>query len=380
METGTSRGIAILRSKAPCMLIVLAVIALVSLGLVVLSSVTQAYVPVGSNLFLKQIVWLILGLVAATSVAFLDLNRVRRFVWPFAAVSLALLILVIIPGIGVSVNGARRWLDLGPINLQVSDLAKIALVFVLAHYLAVNQRKLQQFVPGFVVPCGMICMAFLFIMVEPDFGTALLVAVVGFSLLFISGVRLMYLIPTVLLGSALFAVAVYLDPVRWRRVTAFMDVDANRSDGTYQLWQGLLAFGAGGPFGVGLGNGRQQMDFLPEAHTDFIFPILGEELGVFFSVGVVFLFLLIFLAGVWQLNRAPTLFYYLLVTGALLVITLQALVNLGVVTGCLPTKGMSLPFLSYGGSNLVTMFVFVGIILSCSRRWSRTPLARPVEL
>lgn len=380
MEAGTSSGFGILRSKAPCMLIVLAVSALVSLGLVVLSSATQAYGAAGPNLFLKQIVWLALALAAAALVALLDLNRVRGFVWPLAAVSLALLVLVIIPGIGVSVNGARRWLDLGPVNLQVSDLAKIALVFVLAHYLAVNQRELRRFVPGFVVPCGIICTAFLFIMVEPDFGTALLVAVVGFSLLFLAGVRLIYLIPTAVLGSALFAVAVYLDPVRWKRVTAFLDVDANRADGAYQLWQGLLAFGAGGPFGVGLGNGRQQMDFLPEAHTDFILPILGEEMGVLFSAGVVFLFLLIFLAGIWQLNKAPNLFYYLLVTGALLVITLQALVNLGVVTGCLPTKGMSLPFLSYGGSNLVTMFVFVGIILSCSRQWGRSPLAHPLEL
>ena len=380
MEAETSSGFGILRSKAPCMLIVLAVSALVSLGLVVLSSATQAHGAAGPNLFLKQIVWLALALAAAVLVAFIDLNRVRGFVWPLAAVSLALLVLVLIPGIGVSVNGARRWLDLGPVNLQVSDLTKIALVFVLAHYLAVNQRELRRFVPGFVVPCGIICTAFLLIMVEPDFGTALLVAVVGFSLLFLAGVRLTYLLPTVVLGSALFAVAVYLDPVRWKRVTAFLDVDANRADGAYQLWQGLLAFGAGGPFGVGLGNGRQQMDFLPEAHTDFILPILGEELGVLFSAGVVFLFLLIFLAGIWQLNKAPNLFYYLLVTGALLVITLQALVNLGVVTGCLPTKGMSLPFLSYGGSNLVTMFVFVGTILSSSRQWGRSPLAHPMEL
>ena len=380
MEAETSSGFAILRGKAPCMLIVLAVSVLVSLGLVVLTSATQGYGWTGPNLFLKQIIWVALGLAAAASVAFLDLNRVRGFVWPLATVSLALLVLVIIPGIGVSVNGARRWLDLGPVNLQVSDLAKIALVFVLAHYLAVNQRELRRFVPGFVVPCGIICTAFLFIMVEPDFGTALLVAVVGFALLFVAGVRLIYLIPTAVLGSALFSVAVYLDPVRWKRVTAFMDVDANRADGAYQLWQSLLAFGAGGPFGVGLGNGRQQMDFLPEAHTDFILPILGEELGVLFSAGVVFLFLLIFVAGIWQLNRAPNLFYHLLLTGSLLVITLQALVNLGVVTGCLPTKGMSLPFLSYGGSNLVTMFVFVGIILSCSRQWGRSPLARPMEL
>ena len=172
----------------------------------------------------------------------------------------------------------------------------------------------------------------------------------------------------------------YHDPVRLQRITSFLDVEGNRSDSSYQLWQGILAFGAGGVQGVGLGAGRQQMSFLPEAHTDFIFAIVGEELGLVFTLGVVTLFMTLFFVGVLQLKRAPNLYQYLLVMGALLFLTLQALINIGVVTGCLPTKGMSLPFISYGGSNLVFMFVLTGIILNGFRAWELPVLRRQREL
>ena len=155
------------------------------------------------------------------------------------------------------------------------------------------------------------------------------------------------------------------------RVTSFLNVESNRSDSGYQLWQGIVAFGVGGLEGVGLGSGQQQLSFLPEAHTDFIFSIIGEELGLFFSIGVVLLFLGLLLLVVFQLKYAPNLYQYLLVLGSLLMIEFQALINIGVVTGCLPTKGMSLPFISYGGSNLVLMFFLISLILNCICRWSK---------
>ena len=198
--------------------------------------------------------------------------------------------------------------------------------------------------------------------------------------MFLAGVRLKFLIPTAFAVLSLFMVAVYHDPIRLRRITSFLDVEGNRSDSAYQLWQGILAFGAGGIHGVGLGSGRQQMSFLPEAHTDFIFAIVGEELGFLFTSGVVLLFMTLFFVGVLQLKRAPNLYQYLLVMGALLFVTFQALINIGVVTGCLPTKGMSLPFISYGGSNLVFMFVLTGIILNGFRSWELPALRRQREL
>ena len=328
----------------------------------------------------KQAIWLVIGLIACGITAMLPLEKMRAFTWPLAALVAGLLILVLIPGIGVRSNGAQRWLDLGLMRMQVSDFAKIGLIWTLAHYMAIHQRNLHQFFKGFVIPCALIGCVFMLIILEPDFGTAFLTGLVGATILFLAGVRLRYLIPAALVSCAFFAKAIMSDPIRLRRVMAFIDVDANKADSAYQLWQGMLAFGAGGLRGVGLGNGRQQMAFLPEAHTDFIFPVIGEELGYFFTTGVVLAFLSIFGLVVFQVRRAPNMFQFLLASGAILMITVQALINICVATGCLPTKGLALPFISYGGSNLVVMFILVGILLNCFRLWGRFPLERPMDL
>lgn len=360
--------------------LILAVFSLAGLGLIVLFSVTHSQYADPYFIVKRQFLWLCLAVLAGVIAFFINLEKLRFFTWSIAAGAVILLTLVLIPGIGLEVNGARRWLDLGPMNMQVSDFAKIALIFVHAHYLANNQRALGNFKRGFLIPSMMIGVVVLLIFLQPDYGTAFLTAVIGFTLLFLAGAKLLYLVPTFIVGVLMFCAAILLDPVRLKRITAFLDVEGNRSDGAYQLWQGILAFGAGGVSGVGLGNGRQQMAFLPEAHTDFIFPIIGEELGFVFTAGVVIVFFIIFITSIWQIHRAPSLFQFLFAAGALMYITLQALINFGVVTGCLPTKGMSLPFISYGGSNLVCMFFLIGIILNFLQEWNRSPLRRPREL
>ena len=379
----------VVRRLGPSVVMALAVAGLVLLGLTILFSAghgeTISRFGQGNGadaaFYLgKQVQWLIVGLVACGITAILPLEKMRVFTWPSAGLVAGLLILVLIPGIGLRINGAQRWLDLGLMNMQVSDFAKVGLIWTLAHYLAVQQRNLHQFLKGFVVPCAIIGCVCLLILLEPDFGTAFLIGLVCATILFLAGVRLRYLIPAALGCCSLFAVAIMLDPVRLRRVTAFIDVDANKADSAYQLWQGMLAFGAGGLGGVGLGNGRQQMAFLPEAHTDFIFPVIGEELGYFFTSGVVLVFMSIFGLVVFQVRRAQNMFQFLLASGAILMITVQALINICVVTGCLPTKGLALPFISYGGSNLVAMFILVGILMNCFRLWSRSPLERPMDL
>ena len=369
-----------IRRNLPALSLILAVVSLTGLGLIILFSVTHSQYTDPYFIVQRQVIWLCLAVVAAAAAFFIDLEKMRAFVWLIAVSVIIMLALVLIPGIGLEINGARRWLDLGPMNMQVSDFAKIGLIFVLSHYLAQNQRSLKSFGQGFFIPSLIIGTVVVLILLQPDFGTAFLTGVIGFTLLFLAGARLIYLIPSVFLSGVLFCIAIFLDPVRLKRITAFLDVEGNRSDGAYQLWQGILAFGAGGMSGVGLGNGRQQMAFLPEAHTDFIFPIIGEELGFFFTTGVVFVFLGIFLIGVWQLRRSPNLFQFLFASGALMLITLQALLNFGIVTGCLPTKGMSLPFISYRGSNLVCMFFLVGIILNYLQEWNRSALRKPREL
>ena len=350
--------------------IVSIVVALTFLGLVVLFSASQAMHDGDSTILLrKQLIWLFLATLTGGLALLVDLEALRKYVYWLGLASILLLLLVLIPGIGVEVNGARRWMDFGFMRLQVSEVGKLGLLFALAHYLASHRRDLDHPIKGFLLPCGLLAIFCLLIILEPDYGTAFLCGAVGGCMLFLAGLRLKFLIPTAVSALTLFSIAVYHDPIRLKRITSFLDVEGNRTDSAYQLWQGILAFGAGGLEGVGLGEGRQQMSFLPEAHTDFIFAIVGEELGFIFTAGVVVLFMTLFFIGFLQLKRAPNLYQYLLVMGALLFITLQALINIGVVTGCLPTKGMSLPFISYGGSNLVFMFTLTGIILNGFRSW-----------
>ena len=360
--------------------IVLIVASLTLLGLVVLFSASRSMDADPTLLLRKQVIWLFIALLVGGITMVLDLTVLRDHIYVLALGAILFLILVLVPGIGVRINGAQRWIDFGPMLLQVSEIGKLGLLFAMAHYLAANRRNLDDVLRGYLIPCGMLAIFCGLILIEPDFGTAFLCGSVGGLMLYLAGVRLKFLIPTAVGALALFAIAVYQDPVRLQRITSFLDVEGNRSDGSYQLWQGILAFGAGGVQGVGLGAGRQQMSFLPEAHTDFIFAIVGEELGLFFTIGIVLLFMLLFFIGANQLKQAPDLYQYLLTMGALLFITLQALINIGVVTGCLPTKGMSLPFISYGGSNLVFMFVLIGIILNGFRSWKLPVLRRQREL
>lgn len=360
----------------PALVILLSAVVLTCIGLAVLFSATQGLHSDPYFLLRRQIIWLGIALLAGAVAAFLDWNRLRPLSWLFAACTLFALGLVLIPGIGVEVNGARRWLNLGSgMRLQVAEFAKIGLVFVLAHYLALHQREITSFRRGFLYPLMGIGFMACLIMLQPDYGTAFLCGLVGLSMLFLAGVRWGYLLPTATLSLSLFAVAIWYNPIRLRRILSFLDIEGNRQDSTYQLWQGMLAFVSGGVNGVGLGNGRQQMAYLPEAHTDFIFSIVGEELGFLFTGFTVLIFLLIFWVGFTRLRFAPDLFQFLLVAGALLFLSLQAIINLVVVTGLAPTKGMSLPFISYGGSNLVVMFVCIGIVISAFRNWEK-PIRR----
>lgn len=369
-----------LRNLNAGLILCLSVISLTFLGLVVLASASQSFSQESISIFDKQLVRLGISLFAGIFTLFINLENIRKYIWILLVFAIFLLFLVLIPGIGISVNGARRWLDLGFFRFQVSDFAKLALIFTLAHYLAENQRYIKTFKRGFLIPSSIIGFISLLILVEPDFGTAFLCGLLGFSILFLAGVKLRYLIPSLTGSFLFFTIAVILNPVRLRRLTSFLDVEANKSDGAYQLWQGILAFAAGGIEGVGLGQGRQQMDFLPEAHTDFIFPIIGEELGLFFTIGVVALFFIIFIVGFIILKQMPNLYYFCLALGSLLCIIFQAIINIGVVTGLVPTKGMALPFISYGGSNLILMFILVGLLLNCLITASSTPIVRAKEI
>lgn len=359
----------------PAALIAVCCIGLTILGLTILFSASASFRQ-GPYFYLnKQLIGVFLAGVVCFVASRVNLDYARRYSWWIAGITLLLLALVLIPQIGIEVKGSRRWLGLGPVRVQVSEFAKLGLVFCLAHYLALNQTRISELTRGYLYPLAIIGAFAGLIVLEPDFGTAALVVIVGLTMLFLAGAKWRYIVPTVVLVVSAFTILVVNNPNRLRRFLAFLDVEGNKQSGTYQLYQALAAYAAGGTDGAGLGQGRQQLNFLPEAHTDFIFAVIGEELGLWFTLGVVVVFAVIFVAGLVHLRRAPNLFHFLLVVGCLMLICLQAIVNLGVVTGVFPTKGMSLPFISAGLSNLLLMGLLVGIFLNTQRTWGRAVLA-----
>ena len=354
------------------------VVALISIGLVVLFSASSP-IRGGPYAYLyKQLIFLAVAIGAGWAMAVADLEQLRKFSWVSAGIVLVALLAVLFTR---PINGSRRWLNLGFTTLQVSEFAKLALVFSLAHYLAVNQSRLSDVWRGFVIPFAWIGLFAGLVLIEWDFGAALLIGTIGGILLFLAGARLKFFLPSLGVAVLGFALLILQNPVRLQRMLSFFNPQENRQGTGYQPWQAMLAFAAGGVDGVGLGNGRQQNAFLPEAHTDYIFAIMGEEMGLIFTLLTVGLFVTIFVAGLMHVRRAPNLFQFLLVTGCVLLITLQAIINLGVVTSLLPSKGMSLPFISAGGSNLLLMGFLVGIIINSQRAWDRPkPLVRKRSL
>ncbi len=353
----------------PATVIVVCAIGLTLLGLTILFSASASFKEGPYFYLTKQLAGVGIAAVLCFIVSRIDVDYARNYWWWVGGACLVLLVLVLLPYVGIRVNGSRRWLRLG--GVQVSEFAKLGLVFCLAHYLALNQTRIGEFKRGFLYPIGIIVAFVLPIVREPDFGMGAFYLVVGLVMLFLAGAKWRYLLTSGAIAAAGFAALVIQNPNRMRRLAEFWD-----SEPPYQVRQALVAYAAGGTDGVGLGQGRQQLSFLPEAHTDMIFAVIGEELGMWFTMGVVAVFLIILIAGLMHLRRAPNLFHFLLVTGCLLFITLQALINLLSVTGMVPPKGMSLPFISAGLSNLLLMGLMLGVIINTQRAWGRAALPR----
>jgi len=364
----------------PATIIIVGAVGLTFLGLTILFSASASFRNKAGEavpyLYLtKQVGGVIVAAALCFLVSRLNLDYLRRYAWWIGGALLVLLVLVLIPHVGIAVKGSRRWLGLGSVRVQISEFAKLGLVFCLAHYLALNQTRIGEFRRGFVWPL-VITGAFAgLVILEPDFGTAALMFAVGLVLLFLAGAKWRYILPTIALVGSAFAVLVVYNPNRLRRMLEFLSEEKS-----YQLRQALVAYAAGGVEGSGLGQGRQQLSYLPEAHTDFIFSVVGEELGLGFTLAIVALFTTILIAGLVHLRRAPNLFHFLLMVGCVTLISLQAIINLGVVTGIFPTKGMSLPFISAGLSNLLLMGLVLGIILNTQRTWGRATLPDDVRL
>ena len=316
----------------------------------------------------RQGVWLAIGALAGLLAANIDYHRLQKtWAWWFAG-ALLLLALCFVPHIGMKINGSRRWLNLGVASFQPSELAKLATISALAWWFAKPDTDARSFVRGFLAPIGITLLPLSLIAPEVDMGTTALIGTTMMAMMFIAGTRFVFIAPIIVISAGgLFYAATHMQQ-RLGRLLAFRDLDHHKLGAGLQQWRGQLAFITGGVEGLGLGNGRQKHGYLPEAHTDFIFPMIGEELGLRCTLLIVACYLVIILCGMLIAMNARDRFGMLLGFGIVVILALQAAVNIGVTTALLPNKGLPLPFVSYGGSNLLFCLLCIGILINIYRQ------------
>lgn len=315
--------------------------------------------------FKRHLFTMLLGFIVMVGAYKIRPSSLRRAALPLLAVSFILLVLVFIPGIGVTAGGARRWIRLWPTTFQPSEMVKLAMVIFLARYLSSSSFSPDRFA-SFIKPLGLMLMFQVVFLKQPDFGSTMSLAFLTLAMLFISGVRLLY-IGVILVPAIPVLYKLIQAPYRMRRVLSFWDPWKDQLGSGFQLCQSFISLGSGGVTGLGLGESKQKLSFLPASHTDFIFCLVGEELGFIGASVLIALFLLLFVRGISIAARTEDRFVCYLAYGLTLMISVQALVNFAVVTGLVPTKGLPLPFVSYGGSALLANMAAVGILLRISK-------------
>ena len=321
-----------------------------------------------SGYFLKrQLAWLTFGFLLLHLASRIDYVWWRRLSIPLLGLIMVLLLMVLVPSLGVAAKGARRWLRLGPISIQPAEMVKLITVIYLAAYLTKKEDRITIFRSGLLPALIVVGLLSGLVLLEPDLGTVVVMGTVTVGLLFLGGARMTHLLALGLCAVPAVLVLVLGSSYRRQRLMTFLAPWKDASDAGFQITQSFLAFGSGGSFGVGLGEGKQKLFFLPEAHTDFVLALVGEELGLVGTGVIVLLFALFVIRGFQIAARARVPFGRYLGMGITLLIGIQALVNACVVTGLVPTKGLTLPFVSYGGSSLVISLLGVGILLNISR-------------
>ncbi len=357
-------------------LLLIIMLGLIALGLVMLSSTSAVLAPSDmGGVYSKlraQCIWLGLGGIVCVFLSHYDYQKLLRLAPWAVGFACLLLALCLAPKIGHQSHGSARWLHVGGFTYQPSEFAKLALIFFLSWWMGKNQRRTGELFKGFVWPIAVVAPIFLLMIIQQDFGTTLIMGTILIAIMLCAGARLYYLIPASMIGLAGIVVISLFKGERHARWMAFLHsgptTDPVLLQKVYQQNQALIALGSGGMWGLGLGNSRQKMFYLPEVNTDFVFPIIGEELGMLVTLAVVMSFLILMLCSGWITIHAPDPSGVLLGTGLTLMIALQALMNLAVVTKLIPCKGIPLPFISYGGSNLLTCLAAIGILFNMHRQ------------
>jgi len=346
------------------------VAALLLMGLVMVTSASMSVAAknLGDPFYFleRQFAFGLCGVLVAWAVTRVPVDLWEKHSLALLLLGLSLLLLVLIPGLGAKINGARRWMRIEPMNFQVSELAKVLVLIWVCSYCVRKRAELEQTFAGLLKPVGLLAIAGVLLLSEPDFGAATVLFATGFAVLFVAGARLRYVLSLVSLVGAAFAVLALTSAYRLKRLTVFLHPWDDPFNGGFQLTQSLIAIGRGGWFGVGLGSSIQKLFYLPEAHTDFVFAVLAEELGLVGVIGVIGLFV----ALVWRAilisrmaSQAGLKFQSYLALAFGMWLGLQAMVNIGVNMGVLPTKGLTLPLLSYGRSSLIVSLGWLGVLL-----------------
>ena len=350
--------------------LLLAVLALLALGLVMVGSASTSIAErqTGDAFYYlwRQLAYMTVGLGLAAGILFIPLRVWERLGLVLILSSVALLVMVFIPGLGHEANGSLRWIRLGPVNVQVSEFVKLFVILYLAGYLVRHNEAVQDSAVGFLRPLALFLILAVLLLLQPDYGAVAVIFMTAMGMMWLGGARLLQFLLLLLSVSGVLAVLALVSPYRMERLTGFLNPWADPFDSGFQLTQALIAFGRGEWFGVGLGGSVQKLFYLPEAHTDFLFAVLAEELGLVMAVLVIGLFVLIVLRALAigrQAEQREQPYQAFVAYGVGIWIGLQTFINLGVNMGLLPTKGLTLPFMSYGGSSVVVMCIAVALLL-----------------
>jgi len=318
--------------------------------------------------FLKRhLIFLLIGAFLTFFFMSIDYRKLKGFARPLLIISLILLVLVLIPGLGREVSGARRWFRFKFLSFQPSEFANLAIIIYMADFISRKGNLMKTFFKGFLAPMCVLGVFALLIMLQPDLGTTIALGAVVLVMLFVAGVRPVYILSLILTSLPALYFLIFSVPYRKARILAFLNPWLDPKGSGFQIIQSQVALGSGGLFGVGLGHSKQKLFYLPAAHTDFIFSIIGEELGLIGTIGVIVLFIIFIQQGIKVIKNAPDKFGYFLSLGLVAMIAFRAVINIGVSCGVLPTKGLPLPFISYGGSSFIFDMICVGILVNIAR-------------
>ncbi len=344
-----------------------ATVGLVGIGIVMVysASAVRAFGSGGesSSFLMRHLFSVALGMLGLTAALRIPTEKWSRYAYPLLLLSFLMLCAVFVPGLGRRVNGAVRWLNLGFMGFQPGELAKLAVVVYLAHSLAKKRERVAIFSVGFVPHVLVTSAMVLLILIQPDFGTSVIIFATLGLMMFVAGTRIGYLLIAMVLAIPVGFIYVRLKPHAFQRLIVFLDPEAYKSNIGYQIWESLVSFGSGGPFGLGLGQGHQKLYFLPEAHSDFVFAVVGEELGFAGVLLVVSLFVILIGRALTIARRASVRFSMFLAFGIAAWLGCQALINMMVVVALVPTKGLTLPFVSFGGSSMIVGLTAIGVLL-----------------